>query len=539
MLSPGAAAVGAAALSALGLWAASPAVGLGWLAWPALVPAALCAVGYGGRRAGRLAVPLAYALYLELLLVPALPFGLAEGQWGDPPPLLIGGTPVFFVGLVAIPLFGALLYALRFGEPWLAGLGGRTGAAAIVVVPAAAWTALDFARSALDPGGVWGPLFVTQHDTQGAALGALGGPWLITFAIVALAYATAAAIIRFAAERPRRVVTAQGALLTVIVAIGVGAPAAAQEGKRQLRVAAVQPGYDTAEEGRPELRYFRPGTYDLAAIDTIADLAPLTRRAARRGAEVTVWPEAAIWVDPRGDRTVEGALTRLADLTGTAIVVPFFLPEKSQGATVIVTPGHGLGRTQPKQRPMWFLGEDGGNRRSPEPAPTGPLSAGTLLGVDNQAPGIARSLVAEGADLLASSTHDWEQMATHQLALSRFHARVTSAPLVRADWRYRSAIIDRDGNVVASTGEGMSRGIAVGSVQLAGEPSPYVRIGDLLGWIAVAIALFALAATSIARRARPGAPGRPQRAHAGPVAGDAAPRPPRRPRSRDLSRPDP
>ena len=100
-------AVAAALLSALLLWMSAPPIAAGWLAWVALVPAAVVVLRASATNAGRLAVPLAYAIYLELLLVPALPFGLADGQWGDPAiPVLIGGSPVLGVALVAIPLVG-------------------------------------------------------------------------------------------------------------------------------------------------------------------------------------------------------------------------------------------------------------------------------------------------------------------------------------------------------------------------------------------------------------------------------------------------
>ena len=82
----------AAAASALLLWTSSPAVGVGWLAWIALVPALAVALHDPATRSARLTVPLAYALYLELLLVPALPFGLARDQWADDPvlPVMVG-----------------------------------------------------------------------------------------------------------------------------------------------------------------------------------------------------------------------------------------------------------------------------------------------------------------------------------------------------------------------------------------------------------------------------------------------------------------
>ena len=81
--------------SGLLLWAASPPVGFGWAAWVALLPAAAVALAAPATRWGRAAVPLAVVVFLELLLVPALPFGLADDQWGQPVvPILVGGSPV-------------------------------------------------------------------------------------------------------------------------------------------------------------------------------------------------------------------------------------------------------------------------------------------------------------------------------------------------------------------------------------------------------------------------------------------------------------
>src|SRR5919108_6404362 len=111
-------AIAAGCVSGVLLAASAPAGVSGWLAWVALGPAAAIALGRRGSRAGRLAVPLAYGIYLELLLIRALPFGIAAGQWGDPPPVMVGDSPVLFVALFAVPAFAGLLYAIRFGEPW-------------------------------------------------------------------------------------------------------------------------------------------------------------------------------------------------------------------------------------------------------------------------------------------------------------------------------------------------------------------------------------------------------------------------------------
>ena len=484
----------AALASALLLWAAAPPIGAGWVAWFALVPVAAVALRFAGRRAGRLAVPLAYALYLELLLVPALPFGIADRQWGDPVlPIMVGDSPVVFVALVALPLFGLLLYALRFPQP----LAGERALVA-VLVPAVAWTALDLVRTKADPGGLWGPLFLSQHDTAAAQLAALGGPWLVTFALVAVNYAAALVV-----ARGRRFLPAAIAACVLALGLAAASPLVAAGSSRSdtISVAAVQPGYDTAEFERPVLRYLRVRTRDVerASLDLIGDLAPLTREAAERGADVVVWPEATVWVDPRENAAVRAALARLAGETGTAIVVPYFLRAVAQGAAVIVLPDGTISDPQAKQRPMWFLGEDGGNRGRVRPAETGAGRLGTLLGVDNQDPSSARALTAKGANVISSSTHDWAELAPEQQAFAGLHAAALHVAVVRADWRYGSAVFDAGGMKRADAGRDKRRTVVLADVAASGGSTPYARIGDSLGWASVA----ALGALVIAGSLRP------------------------------------
>jgi apolipoprotein N-acyltransferase len=485
--------------SGVALWLASPPVGAGWLAWVALVPAAALALSSPGTRLGRLAVPLALVVFLELLVVPALPFGLADDQWGDPVvPVLVGDSPVLVVALLVVPLFGLLLYAIRF--PHL-GLQPRVitlqAALALVLVPAVAWTALDVLRAKFDPGGFWGPLYLSQHDTAAANLAAVAGPWLVTFALVAVNYALALALLAAAARRagtvPGAVRSTRAALAPAAVALALVAPAAFVDsgapGREALRVAAIQPGYDTAEFELPVNRYLRRENRDVerASLDLIADLAPLTEEAAARGARLAVWPEATVWVDPREDARVRTALARLARDTGLVVVVPYFLRGPDTGAALAVLPDGTLTGAQAKQRPMWFLGERGRDGGPPEPIGTEIARVGTLLGVDTQEPAPARRLAGAGADLVTSSTHDWEALAAQHGALAQLHATSLGLPLVRADWRHGSAIVDAGGRVVADAGRGKKRTVVVGDVATDGTATTYTRLGDALAWVCVGL----------------------------------------------------
>jgi apolipoprotein N-acyltransferase len=488
-------AIVAALASALGLWVASPSVGLGWLAWVALVPAAVVTLAFPGTRAARLAMPLAYGVYLELLLVPALPFGLTDGQWVDAP-LAIGGSPVLAVALLAIPAFTLLLYALGFGRPWGAErLPPALVPAAAVVVPAFAWTGLELLRVKLDPGGFWGPVFLSQADEPTAGLAALAGPWAITFAVVATNYAIALAL------TSRRVVPALAAGAVVLAATLAGGALTAGAGSDStIRVAAIQPGYDTAEEDRRVLRNWEATGWDEASLDVARDLGELTRAATAEGAELVIWPEATMYVDPRTEPETLGYLRRLARSTGAAIMVPFFLYEPEVSQALAVTPEGELTSARSKQRAMWYLGEGQGSTPSAEPLAVRGVSLGVLLGVDTEDPAVPRLRAARGATLLVSSTHDWRALATQQRALARLGAAGAGVALVRSDWRYGSAVYGPDGRVVADAGPDLARTTVVADVALAGATTPYVRIGDAFGWTAVALAAIMLLVNVMPRR---------------------------------------
>jgi apolipoprotein N-acyltransferase len=495
-------AIVAALASALGLWVASPSVGLGWLAWVALVPAAVVTLRSPGSRAARLAMPLAYGVYLELLLVPALPFGLTDGQWVDAP-LAIGGSPVLAVALLAIPAFTVLLYALGFGRPWgVERLPPTLAPVAAVVVPALAWTALEVLRVKLDPGGFWGPVFLSQADEPTAGLAALAGPWAITFAVVATNYSIALAL------TSRRALPALAAGAVALAATLAGAALTAGAGSdTAIRVAAIQPGYDTAEENRWVLRNWEATGWDEASLDVARDLGELTRAATAEGAELVVWPEATMYVDPRTEPETLGYLRRLARSTGAAILVPFFLPEPEVSQALAVTPEGRLTGVRSKQRAMWYLGEGQGSTPSAEPLVVGGVPLGVMLGVDTEDPAVPRLRAARGATLLVSSTHDWHALATQQRALASLGAAGAGVALVRSDWRYGSAIHDPAGEVIADAGPDLARATVVADVALAGATTPYVRIGDVFGWTAVALAAIALALS--ARGVRRGARGAP------------------------------
>lgn len=480
----------AAFASAVALWLASPAVGIAPLAWVALVPTAFAVLSAPASRAARIATPLCYVVYLELLFIGALPLGVAAGQWGDPAvPVMVWDSPLIAVALVAVPLFGLLLYGLRFGTLFgLERLRGPGGTMAAVLVPALAWTALDFIRVKLDPGGLWGPLFLSQTGSPSSGAAAFGGPWLLTFAIVAFNYAIGLGLARASTSagslrRTAPAATVATALVAVIAALAAAAPDGGRSGS--LTVAAVQPGYDTAEEDRPQLRRWEPGTYALAARDLADDLGALTERAAGQGAELVVWPEASFYVDPREHPALMRKLRRITASTGAALVVPFFDRGPDMSASVTVLPDGRLSAPQRKRRPMWFLGERGLEGADARVVDLGSIELASLLGVDTGDPSTASEAAAAGATLISSSTHDWRQLAPAHRAFAELAARSTGTPLVRADWRYGSAIYAADGVRLADAGTSLRRTVITAEVT-PGARTPSVHLAGVIGWLAVA-----------------------------------------------------
>lgn len=481
--------------SGLLLWLASPSVGLGPFAWVALVPAAVLHLRRPTTRAGRAVVPLTYVVFLELQLVPALPFGIAKDQWGHPVlPVLVGDSPVLAAALIGVPLLGSFLYAIRFPQPW--GEAALRSGLVAVLVPAVSWTALDLVRVRYDPSGLWGALHLTQHESGTRSAAALAGPLLLTWMVVAVNFALALLVVRGRRALPALALVGGAALAAALATLSLGPV----EGER-VTVAVVQPGYDTSEWDHPAARYFDPARRDVvrASLDVVEDLGRLTRTAAERGVRIVAWPEAVVWIDPIGTRPVRRELVALAAEMETTVLVPHFRPALRKNAAIGVHANGSLGLPQPKQRPMWFLGERPRDRPT-EPIPAPAADVGVLLGVDNQEARSARTLARRGATVLVSSTHDWRELAEQQRALSRLNAAAVRLPLARADWRYGSLIVDARGRTLADAGHGRSRAVLVAEVDARPSDAPYTRIGDILGWIALAVALGVSLAAMAARR---------------------------------------
>ncbi|HEX8132895.1 MAG TPA: apolipoprotein N-acyltransferase, partial [Actinomycetes bacterium] len=169
---------------------AFPRPGLWWLAFVGLVPLLLLAAAAPGRREGAVRAWLGgtgFFLAVNAFLWPAV------GPFMVPLALLLG-VVWLPVGWLAAALLGRPAPAgVRRGRPGAWAEAARSGAA-VVLVPGA-FVVGEFVRSWQELGGPWGLLGASQwNDPPVLALAALGGVWAVSFLLVAVNVAVAAAV---------------------------------------------------------------------------------------------------------------------------------------------------------------------------------------------------------------------------------------------------------------------------------------------------------------------------------------------------------
>ncbi len=447
-----------AVVSAVLLVLAFPPYNLWFLAWIALAPMLLpLAVPTLQPRAARAASALTYVLYMGVLLWQAFPPGLTSRAWrgSDFPPMLFLDSPALFVSVILLPTLFVLFYfgrvplgppvALARAKPyyWL--------------LPPAVWTLTEYVRYRLQLGHIWGNLFTTQHTAPAAlTVTRIGGPWLLTFCIVLANVLIAALLARVLARRP---VLAAGSLAVALpillcslflgTAVRAFAVPQAQAGPQTIEVALVQTGVDMSDYYDMALAQ---GVRDYYAL-AWSDVETLTREQAQ-GADLIVWPEATVWWDVQVDPEARERLAQFAREMDAYLFVPYFVdtdPRGYRNEAVLISPeGEFLGMYA-KNYPIIFVGEESVTGGA-YPVFATPLGAfATMMAYDSDFPDVARTLTANGAQLIAVTSHDWVEMSPFQVAASVLRAAENNATVVKADWRYGSAVILPSGEIIAST----------------------------------------------------------------------------------------
>jgi apolipoprotein N-acyltransferase len=420
---------------------------------------------------------------------------------------------------------GLLLVAIVIGALW-AGVGLAAWAtmrppvtapralAALVLVPSA-WLLTEWLRSWQGFGGPWAVLGVSQWQHPAVlALAAVGGVWLVTFALVAANTGLVIAI-RARALTPRLVGCA-GAL----VAIGAGPAAfaltAASPPVRRVTVGLVQPGLirDPAHRADVNVQLTRalargPHPADLVVwgessvgYDLSTDtqlLHRLSRLAARDHAQILASQDAQ---DTLGNKSKVGVLIGGQGIVGEYVksrLVPFgeYIPLRSElgwltgisrAAATNMVPGpgaHVLHATLPP------TAADGGSS----------LTIGPLICFESAFPDMSRYDANHGAQLITYQTSDSTFQGSWALAqhasLSALRAAETGRPTVQAALTGDSAAFDARGRLLAWAGPADRGRLSVRvALPAASAKTPFDELGDYvpltaLGVVAVA-AMFGL-----------------------------------------------
>ncbi len=389
--------------------------------------------------------------------------------------------------------------------------------AALAVVPSC-WLVADWVRSWQGFGGPWAVYGASQWQHPAIlALAALGGVWLVGFALVA---ANTGILIALAARPiPVRLIGAACALIALAAGPAAFALTSASPVSRHVTIALVQPGVvhnpkvsvDASQRLSADLRGDNADlivwgessvAYDLSLAKYAPLLHQLERLSAADGAQLLVNQDS---VAPDGDKSKVALLIGSNGVDGRYIktrLVPFgeyipfrqelgWLTKISKAAAQNMVPGTGarvLHVTMPNGQP--------------------PLTIGVLICFESAFPDMSRVDTDHGAQLIVYQTSDstwqasWEWAEAQHAALSALRAAETGRPVVQAALTGDSVAFDARGRLLAWKGPSF-RGVALVRLGLppASARTLYDRLGDYVPWTAVAIAALA-AAVALLRTGR-------------------------------------
>ena len=208
--------------------------------------------------------------------------------------------------------------------------------AALVVLPGY-WVFTEWARSWQGFGGPWDVLGTSQWQHPAVlALAAVGGVWLISFALVAAN--TGIAILLLARGMAVRVTGAAGFAVALAAGPVAFALSTAVPPVRHVTVALVQPGITTGENQRAD-----------------ASLGLSTRLRGARP-DLIVWGESSVGTDIDRQPVLFGQIRRLAASTGAQVLVnqDASLPDGAHSKVALLIGPHGIAGSYTKTRLVPF-----------------------------------------------------------------------------------------------------------------------------------------------------------------------------------------
>ena len=440
-----------AAVSGVLLFAAFPPFDLGPLGWIALVPLLVALHGHTPQRAGMLGAVAGGIAFLTLMAWMRV-FGVLA--W-----LLVGAYLAAYVALFA------MLYQ------WMSA--GRGPSVAVWAAPVV-WTSLEYLRSIGVFAFPWALLGLTQHAYPPILqVARYTGVFGVSFLLV-LTSSTVAAVFRSRRVSP---VLLPILLVAAVVAWGTVALQSGATGS-PLAVAAVQPNI------APRMK-FDP----LLASGNMQTLRSLVIQAGSRGAELIVLPETAIPFDLFGRQGVLPEVGGWATRARATLVATSLEGGRANIAVAVAPSGQAVSRYD-KVRLVAF-GEYGltpGRRHDPLWTPSGRV--GVAVCFESIFPDVSRSLVRNGAEMLAVITNDgWfdgtagvRQHAAHSVLRAVENGRW----VIRAANTGLTMIVDPRGRVRGTVPPRSAR-VLSGRVGRVRTETLYTRRGDVFAQAVLAV----------------------------------------------------
>ncbi|MDP9865994.1 MULTISPECIES: nitrilase-related carbon-nitrogen hydrolase [Streptosporangium] len=482
-----AAAIAAAALSALLFCSGSGLHPVPWCTWLAPLPVLALAPRVGAGTA----------------------FAAGTAAW-------LGGTaPLWDYALNSIELPLPVVAVSFVGTASLFGLAsvafraltsrGRPLSAALVVP--AAWVTVEYALSVITPHGAWSSLAYTQADVLPVLQTAsAAGVWGITFLLMAVPSGIAALLAPAAAGR-LRLVAVLGSVLAVALGYGgwqLRTPPPAQ--RDTVALLATDHPNDLIRLGTPQGR------------DLVRRYTARIEALAAAGARVVVTPEKTFLADGADLRTLAAPLSAITARHRVDVIAGLVVSRGGELYNVALDFPAGGGAPVEYVKHHLIPGLEDGLRTGTRPAFVPGKPWGLIICKDLDYPGLVRDYRNRGATALYAPAWDFDRDGWLHSRMAVTRGVESGLSVARAPRAGLLVLSDPQGRIVA---EAPTADTPFASVTAAlpapAAPTLYARWGDWAAWSCAVLLLLLLGA--LLRR-----PATPSSGHGRPVAGSTAAR---------------
>ena len=458
---------------------AFPAPGLWWLGWLGLAPVIALLAWSPSRAEAMKRSWFAGVGYLTAL-----------HYWVIPHTGIFTIVLAAFVGIFWVPFGLVSWWGLGRDAP----LTRRP--AALLVVPSV-WVVIESVRSWEYLGGTWGLLGLSQwYAPLLLQLAALGGVWLLSFVMVSANTAIAVAILPGRSALQRMAYVGVAAALPVLLAIyGVVRPEPDISGTAV--VAGVQPGVFDSAQDRLDAHFEE------------------TQSLERSDHDFVVWGQTSVAFDPSQDAEVDARLRDTADAVGSDLFVNIDAQTEDGivKTTVQYTPEgpvaeYGKQRLVPfgeyiPLRPLlgWVSDyteaavEDRARGQEPTAMESSGVTLGPLISYESTFPDMRRALALLDVELTVvqggTQTFQGTWAQPQQASYEAVNAVASGRPAILVAVSGVSAAFDARGELLAWYPANWTGSFVV-DIPLSQEETVYVRFGDWVVWLSVALVFVAI-----------------------------------------------